>query len=213
MGAKGKPEEVNSATNPYGLTPMQWQFVQMYPICEFNGTKAAIAAGFKGKRPDMYACRTLRKPKVHEALQDLLEEDVKTKQLTRQRVLQEWMNMAFFNLQDIGDNPGRGFNFERFSDLPRSVVAAIESIDHTVGRDGKVRMSVKTAKTKALQMVTKLIGMLEPAQREEGKGHFSKWMEEQRSIDDRERAEERDREDERPETEGDNDGTEIPDGT
>lgn len=204
MGAKRKPKEPNSATNQYGLTPMQWQFVQCYPACEFNGTRAAIEAGFHGKRPDLYASRTLRLPKVRAALQDMLEEDVRTMQLTRQRVLQEWMSMAFFNLQDIGDNTGHGFDFEQFSKLPRSVVAAIESVDHTVGRDGQVRMGVKVAKTQALKMVTKLLGMMEPAQREEGKGAFSKWMDEQRKIAGEESAD--DPGDDEEDEEGDDDG-------
>jgi phage terminase small subunit len=191
---------------------MQWKFVQEYPICEFNGTKAAIAAGFKGKRPDMYACRTLRLPKVREALQAMLEEDMQVKQLTRRRILQEWMNMALLNITDLGDNPGHGFNFEQFSTLPRSAVAAIDGISHTVGRDGKVRMDVKTGKVAAMKMVTKLMGMLEPAQREEGKGHFTKWMEEQRGIDERERAEE-DREESGPDQEeGNDDGSELDSG-
>lgn len=179
MSSKDDNRETATPTNQYGLTGLQWEFVQRYPACDFNGTKAAVAAGYKGKRPDMWASRTLRKPKVRAAMQDMLEEDTQVMSLTRQRILQEWMSIAFFNLQDIGDNPGAGFSYEQFSKLPRSVVAAIESVDHTVGKDGNVKMGVKIGKTKALTMLTKMMGLLEPAARDEGKGAFEKWWEEQ----------------------------------
>jgi len=186
MSKKKITQVASSPTNPYGLTGLQWRLVQEYPLHDFNGTKAAIAAGYKGKRPDVWASQTLRKPKVREAMMSELEESTKYYSLTRDRVIQEWMSIAFFNIKDIGDNPGEGFNFDKFSELPNSTVAAIESVDHAIGKDGTIRMGVKTAKIKGLTMLTKLLGMMEPAAREDGKGAFMKWLEDQQRIDEEE---------------------------
>jgi len=173
-------KDPNSATNQYGLTPLQWRLVQCYPACDFNGRRAAEAAGYKGRDPGHYASRTLALPKVHEALQDLLRHETEFLSLSRARVIKAWMDMAFFNIADIGDNPGEGFQFEQFSKLPKSMVAAIEEVGHTVGRDGSVKMNIKVSKTKALEMLTKILRILEPDKTEESKGAFQKWLDAQR---------------------------------
>jgi phage terminase small subunit len=189
-GKKRKEYECTSPTNQYGLTDLQWRFVQEYPLNDFNGTRAAKAAGYKGKRPDIYACETLKKPAVREAIQDLLRERTEYYELSKDRILQEWMTMAFVNFQDLGDNAGHGFTFEQFSKLPKATVNAVEEVSHTVGRDGSVMMNVKLQKVKALTMLTKMMGLLEPPEKEDSKGAFVEWLKHQEQIHEKEEREE-----------------------
>jgi phage terminase small subunit len=184
---KRKAGERSCATNPYGLTDLQWRFVQEYPLNDFNATKTAVAAGYKGKGAQQWGSLTLKNHRVREAIQDMLEERTKYYEVSRDRVIQEWMSIGFFNLQDITEGNGpAGMRWKDMSKLPRQVTAAIESVDHKINSKGDIVMGIKTAKIQGLTMLTKMLGLLEPAQKDDGKGAFMRWLEEQ------ERQEERD---------------------
>ena len=177
------PREKNSATNQYGLTPLQWRFLELYPVCDFNGTKAAIAAGYKGTNAAKWASTTLKKQHVREALQDMMSHEAQFYELSRARIIKAWMDRAFGSIKDIGDNRGDRFELKHIGGMTDEQAAQIEAITQSINNKGQVVAGVKRNSTEALKMLTKIMGLAEPQAEPESKGAFIRWLDEQKRED------------------------------
>lgn len=72
------------------LTPKQEMFCQEY-IIDFNGTRAAIAAGYSEKTADVIAVENLGKPKIKLRLEELTNSRAEKLEITQEQVLRDLM--------------------------------------------------------------------------------------------------------------------------
>ena len=83
--------ESDSAPNERALTTKQRAFVDEYLINGYNGTQAALKAGYSPNGADVQAFNLLRNTKIHA----LIEAHLADAGITRERVLQEMADIAF----------------------------------------------------------------------------------------------------------------------
>lgn len=81
------------------LSRKQQKFVNEYLI-DFNGTRAAKAAGYSEKSAYSMASENLRKPEIKAYLEQKVSESNELAFLERQRVLVELKKIAYPSLQD-----------------------------------------------------------------------------------------------------------------
>jgi phage terminase small subunit len=80
-------------------------FVREY-LCDPNGTRAAIAAGYSSKTAYVAASRMLRKVKVQVLLKQLMEERPQRLDISVDRILQELARIAFFDPRKLFNHDG-----------------------------------------------------------------------------------------------------------
>jgi phage terminase small subunit len=121
-------EKVTSAFNKLSkgirLTARQERFCQEYTI-DFNGTQAAIRAGFSKKTAASIASEYLRKPNIQKFI-EILKEDLRKKtELDAAMVVQELRDLGEYNIQDFL-LPGN--QVKDLTTLPRKQTKAITGI-------------------------------------------------------------------------------------
>lgn len=108
---------------------------------DFNGKRAAIAAGYSPKTAEAQASRMLRNSKVVELLAAKQEKRIAKLDKSADDVLSEISKLAFANMQDYIRVTNEGEAFVDFSSLTREQAAAIQEIrvDETAGGIGDGR--------------------------------------------------------------------------
>jgi phage terminase small subunit len=161
-----------------GLTPKQRIFIMEY-LRDFNATRAAMAAGYSKKTAYSIGWELLRKPEIKAAIQNYNESLMDGVGLNAQRVLMEYMKIAFADITDYvefgqkeedvlgleGDpvfDPDTGetkkyrynyVSFKNSDEIDGTLVSEVKQ-----GKDG---VSVKLHdKTKALDVLTKYMDLL-----------------------------------------------------
>lgn len=82
------------------LTDKQIRFAQEYCI-DFNGTQAAIRAGYSENSAEQQACALLRNPRVKEAVEENKVQIANVAKLNAAWVLNQWMNIATADANDL----------------------------------------------------------------------------------------------------------------
>ncbi|MBP1176740.1 phage terminase small subunit [Paenibacillus sp. PvR133] len=161
-----------------GLTTKQRIFIMEY-LRDFNATRAAMAAGYSKKTAYSIGWELLRKPEIKAAIQNYNESLMDGVGLNAQRVLMEYMKIAFADITDYvefgqkeedvlgleGDpvfDPDTGetkkyrynyVSFKNSDEIDGTLVSEVKQ-----GKDG---VSVKLHdKTKALDVLTKYMDLL-----------------------------------------------------
>lgn len=161
-----------------GLTPKQRIFVMEY-LRDFNATRAAMAAGYSKKTAYSIGWELLRKPEIKAAIQRYNESLMDEVGISAQRVLMEYMKIAFSDITDyvefgqmddpLFDGEGQPILDPKTGDqmtYKRSFVAFKnnDDVDGTIINEikqGKDGVSVKLYdKMKALDVLTKYIDLL-----------------------------------------------------
>ncbi|APB70963.1 cell division protein FtsK [Paenibacillus polymyxa] len=161
-----------------GLTPKQRIFVMEY-LRDFNATRAAVSAGYSKKTAHTIGWENLRKPEIKSAIQRYNEMMIDEVGLNAQRVLMEYMKIAFANITDYvefgqkeedvlglggepvldpdtGDTKKYKYNFVSFKNSDEIDGTLVSEVKQ--GKDG---VSVKLHdKTKALDVLTKYMDLL-----------------------------------------------------
>jgi phage terminase small subunit len=88
------------------LTQQQKLFCREY-IKDFNGTQAAIRAGYSPKTAYAQASRLLRNVKVQQEIKRLADQALKRFDVTVDRIVQEYAYLAFLDINDLYDEQGR----------------------------------------------------------------------------------------------------------
>jgi phage terminase small subunit len=105
------------------LTGKQQRFCDEYLI-DFNGTRAAIAAGYSENTAAEIASENLTKPNIRTYLSTRQKELREVTGINQERVLNEFAKVAFSNLQDYFKD-GRLIDIDK---LPRDAAAALSSV-------------------------------------------------------------------------------------
>lgn len=108
------------------LSPLQKKFAVEY-MKDFNGTQAAMRAGYSEKSAAVSACILLKNKKVL-AVIDSLEKELSTRFLsTKERVLKEMSILAYSDIADYADANGR-IDVTNLRSLPPQVTRAIKKV-------------------------------------------------------------------------------------
>lgn len=153
-------EAQNKEQSAYSkLSPKRQRFVDEYLRCEFNGTKAAIAAKYSKRNAREQAARLLSKANIKKAIEEqcaALAEESKLKAL---EVVDELKRIGFSDITKAVEWDASGISLKDSSKLPPEVKACIASITETSGKFG-TRLSIKFHdKVRALELLGRYLNM------------------------------------------------------
>jgi phage terminase small subunit len=117
------------------INAKQQKFCEEY-VVDYNGTQAAIRAGYAPRSAEVKASKLLRIDKVRSYIDQLKLKQQERTDITADRVLNEIAKLAFYNSQDFTDQQGR---LKSIQDMPRGLTSAITSIKQkTFGEGGEI---------------------------------------------------------------------------
>lgn len=165
-----KSDEKKGGPDENGLyTDKQRAFVDEYLI-DFNGTQAAIRAGYSSKTANEQAAGLLAKLSIQKLLAERKAARVQRTEITQDRVLQELARLAFLDIRKAFNEDG---SLKPIQDLDDETAAAIAGIDVVemagaagIGGDGIEHIPLQTKKIKlaekkgALELLMRHMGML-----------------------------------------------------
>ena len=130
-------------------------------VKDFNGTQAAIRAGYSDNNADAIASRLLRNVKVSAFVQELTDAAEAAAGITHERILREYARLAFSDPRQLYDESGR---LKEIKDLDADTAASIAGMDIEHKYPGGVEYVVKKYKfidrTKALDSLAKIVRLL-----------------------------------------------------
>lgn len=150
------------------LNERQRRFTVEY-VKDFNGTQAAIRAGYAQRGAAVTASQHLTNPKI----QALIAEHVKAREVraavTQDRVVQELARIAFADIRNVmtwdGDRTRFKASDELDDDAARTIASVKERTTRTEARNGESVTYLETRelklydKLKALEMLGRHLGM------------------------------------------------------
>ena len=154
------------------LTEKEEAFCQQYLI-DFNGARAARAAGYSEDSARSIAAENLTKLHIRARIQELRAEMGKAFNITRERIAQEYSRIAFFDIKKAFDEEGELIPITQLDDDTSAAIAGIEVSNDwekdennrpvIVGQLKKIKISDKRS---ALDSLVKLMGYAEPSKTE-----------------------------------------------
>lgn len=143
-------------------TPKQKRFIEEYVI-DFNGTAAAIRAGYSPASAKVIANELLTKPDIYAEVQAKIEAMTNKADITKERILLEMRRLALFDVRSLYDENGHPLPVHQLSD---DAAAAINGLDVvSVGNAelgvGQVMKYKIPDKNKALESLAKILGYLD----------------------------------------------------
>lgn len=148
-----------------GLSPKQKMFVAEW-IVDFNGTQAAIRAGYSEKTACEQASRLLANAKIQQAIKEEMKKREQRTQITQDRVIQALAEIAFADVTDVvtvQDGEVLYCDTSRLSKNQRAAIAGIKK--------GVAGIEVRFHdKTKALELLGKHLGLWEQRRAEDESG-------------------------------------------
>lgn len=129
-------------------------------VKDFNGTQAAIRAGYAAHSAEVTASKLLRIPKVADFIADLTDAAEAAAGITHERILREYARLAFSDPRKLYDDSG---NLKEIKDLDADTAASIAGVDIEHKYPGGVEYVVKKYKfidrTKALDSLARVLAM------------------------------------------------------
>jgi phage terminase small subunit len=107
------------------LNPKQARFAAEY-LVDMNATKAAERAGYSAKTARAQGSLLLTNPDIQAALRVEMSKQHRRTQLSADRVLSEYMRIAFADVSEAYDEAG---NLRPIRDIPEDVRRAISGVD------------------------------------------------------------------------------------
>jgi phage terminase small subunit len=112
------------------LNPNQERFCQEYMV-DLNATQAAIRAGYAAGSASGQGSRLLANAKIQARIGDLRGEQQIRTEITADRVLQQYADIADYRFSDIANFDGIECTFKPMNEWPKSAHAAISSVKQT----------------------------------------------------------------------------------
>lgn len=148
-------------TRPF--TPKQERFCQEY-LVDFNATQAAIRAGYSAKTAYAIGEQNLRKTEIQLRIQQGRKALADKTEITRERVLQEYANVAFGDIREFFDENNRLKPVQGLSDKAAAALAGVD-VDELWGGDiqiGETKKIKRWDKIKALDGISRILGLNAP---------------------------------------------------
>lgn len=149
------------------LTDKQQRFCEEYVI-DFNGTQAAIRSGYSVKTAAEQSSRLLSNVKIQEFIRSLQKQTSEKLNITKERVLEEYAKIAFFDIREVFDVDGGLINVKQLDDSSAGSIASIKSSEEW-GEDeegnrtitGTIKEVKVFDKIRALQDLGKHLGLFQ----------------------------------------------------
>jgi phage terminase small subunit len=141
------------------LPEKQKRFCKAYIGCKFNGTQAAIKAGYSAKTAEVAASRLLRNVKIRAFIAELIAKDEKKIGLdfSKERTLLEMGRLAFSDIRKFYNEDGSLKPIHELDDDAAAALSGFEVEEMMFGdiAVAKVKKIKRWDKTKALEMYAK----------------------------------------------------------
>lgn len=170
-----KPKTRRSVSQPKAvpLSPRQQKFIAEY-LVDLNATQAAIRAGYSAKTASVQAFDLLRKPAIASALESARTQHATNAGLSVERVLQEAMRLAFFDIRKLTDSEGNPIPVHQ---LDADTAAAIQGLELATERGPDkesgptiVRKYKIADKNSAIERLFKHLGLFEKDNKQSNPG-------------------------------------------
>jgi phage terminase small subunit len=160
VATKKKAAKKIPAKNADVLTEKEILFCDHFLIC-FNGTKAAIKAGYSKKAAAQQASRLLTKVKVQNYLQAKKEKVLNKLEISQERTMQEIARLAFQDIRKFYKEDGSLIPIHELDDDAAAVLAGmeIEEVKHRGRVVATLRKIKRWDKCKGLEMLAKIQGL------------------------------------------------------
>lgn len=145
------------------LTEKQKAFCREY-IYDWNGRRAAIAAGYSEKTAAEMAYENLNKPHIKAYIDEIQKDLEKIAGMSRLRVLREHERLAFSSIAHLHETWVSRKVFEDLSEDQKSCIAEIQTQTRTEIKDDGVAVQVDFVKIKlydkqkSLDSISKMLG-------------------------------------------------------
>jgi phage terminase small subunit len=138
------------------MTPQQDLFCREYALCR-NATQAALAAGYAERSARQQAARLMTKVYMKSRIGELLSASAEKAGIALNEVMLELKSICFANMGDFADWTAKSVSLKGKKDLDPSLLAAIESVSETTGKDGNPQLRIKLhSKLRAAELLIKL---------------------------------------------------------
>jgi phage terminase small subunit len=114
------------------LEPKQLRFCQEYVI-DFNGTQAAIRAGYSKRTANEQSARMLAKVSIQVKVKELTQKAADKLEITQEKVLSEYAKIAFFDLRTIYDDKNALKQIHQLDDTAGAAIAGIKVFEEFSG--------------------------------------------------------------------------------
>ena len=154
------------------LNDKQERFCYEYCL-DLNGTQAAIRAGYSQKTAGVIATENLKKPNIQARIKEMQDNLAETAGVSRLRVLNEHMKMAFSSIAHLHNTWIDRKEFETLTEDQKSSIAEIDTkirYEYQYNPDSKEKEPIQVEyiriklfdKQKALDSITKMLGFDAP---------------------------------------------------
>ena len=123
------------------LTEKQKKFCEEY-VVDFNGTQAAIRAGYSEKTSNVTSSENLAKPNIQSYIQKLIKDREKRTEINADMVVKELAKIAFFDIRKIFHQDGRLVNPCDLDDDTACVISGIKVRDVKSGENIERPLSI-----------------------------------------------------------------------
>ena len=149
------------------MTEQRQRFCDRY-FETLNATQSAIYAGYSEDTAKQQAWQLLQEEEVQEYLQKLREEYQLKTGVTKERLIEEYKKIAFFDIREIYDVDGGLINVKQLDDNSAGAIAGIKSTEAWEIDDNGDKVIIGTNKEvkifdkiRALQDLGKHLGIFE----------------------------------------------------
>jgi phage terminase small subunit len=140
------------------LTRKQRLFIAEYQT-NFNGTKAAIRAGYSEKNATEIAYQLLQKTPIQEAIERATAERLRILGVESERILTEIARVAFFDIRKIYNPDGTLKLPHEWNDDTAAAISGLETLEEFQGRGEDRTLIGHTKKIKLFDKI-KALGLL-----------------------------------------------------
>lgn len=140
------------------LTDKQRRFCEEYVI-DWNGTRAAIAAGYSKKTAKEIASENLTKPNIDAYIKHIQNDLSKLSGVTALRNILELKKLAYTNITDFKNGWMTERDFEELTEEQKAALSEIQYIDREtkLGTEKIVKFKLHD-KQKAIDQLNKMLG-------------------------------------------------------
>lgn len=118
-------QDASPKTSSRKLSDKQARFVEEY-LVDLNATQAAVRAGYSPKTANEQGARLLANVSVSARLQEARQAHSKNIGLTTERLLQEAMRLAFFDIRKLVDGDGNPIPIQQLDDDTAAAIQGLE---------------------------------------------------------------------------------------
>ena len=149
------------------LTPKQIRFCQEYVI-DWNGTRAAIAAGYSQDTATQMASENLRKPYIAEYIEEIKNKLSELSGVTALRNINELAKVAYSNISEMVDDSGTLKPFDELTDSQKAAISEIYTESYGETEEGvTVKRKIKLhSKLQAIDLLNGMLGYKAPQKTE-----------------------------------------------